>query len=116
MKRLQHALEHSKKQELVKGAICSLRDKRLVNGDDYVYIIKCCLFVKIGIAHDVKFRMSQMQVGCPFKLSLLASWKSDDALIEEEILHDRYDKHRVRGEWFNIPDAELIVLLSEVAG
>lgn len=90
----------------------ALNYRLATNRNDFVYVIKCCEFTKIGIAYDVKLRMSQMQIGNPFKLTLLASWRSPNAIAEEEEIHAFFESKRERGEWFKLSEADMVVLMA----
>jgi hypothetical protein len=78
---------------------------------EYLYLIRCDKFVKIGIACDVKNRLKTLQTGNPYQLALIDSFEFDEALRVESILHSKYDHARVRGEWFLLTDAELDELI-----
>jgi hypothetical protein len=99
--RLQHAVIYSVKRK-------TERRKNPIS----VYVVQCHNFVKIGIAEDVPNRISNLQTGCPYKLTLLKTWHSADAIAEEEALHERFGVFHVRGEWFNIPEEELALWLA----
>ena len=66
----------------------------------YVYVIQCRNFIKIGTTNNPQKRLSELQVGCPFKLNLLQSFASCAPKADEKRLHDLLHKRRVRGEWF----------------
>ncbi len=68
----------------------------------YLYLIKCQQFYKIGIANDVQSRLAQLSTGNPFKLDVLAVYGFDSAEIVERALHQKFSKQRIRGEWFEI--------------
>ena len=51
--------------------------KRLL--EPVVYLISTNGIVKIGIATNIKNRLSSLQVSCPFPLKLLKTWKCTDA-------------------------------------
>lgn len=75
-----------------------------------VYIIKGKEYYKIGLANDVKKRMSQLQISCPFNLSIFAiiSLKTRNvATTLEKDLHERMSKKGIRGEWFNLDKEDL---------
>lgn len=80
--------------------------------DGFVYVIKCCDFYKIGIARDVPGRVAQLQIGNPFKLKLLMSWRSPNAELTEETLHELFDAKRERGEWFKLSEPDLVIVAS----
>lgn len=61
--------------------------------------------IKIGTAVDMALRLSNLQVGNPEVLILIGTMSGGP--IEERRLHDRFARHRIRGEWFR-PATELI--------
>jgi hypothetical protein len=67
---------------------------------EFVYLIGCNEFVKIGKAEDVRSRLASIQQCNPHKIKLLAAFESADALSDEASLHKRLELFRVRGEWF----------------
>jgi len=77
---------------------------------DWVYVIECQGFVKVGVAVNVPNRVGQLQTGCPFPLRLIGCWQVEDAISEEEAIHSYLDGYRVRGEWFKLPKAMLAAL------
>lgn len=70
---------------------------------ELVYVMWCHGFVKIGVAVNVVKRVSELQVGNPFEITLLGFWKSQNAVQEEETIHACLNQYRVRGEWFKLP-------------
>ena len=64
--------------------------------------------VKIGMAGDVHARLSQLQVGCPDKLSLIRV--IDGGAPTEAWLHRRFAAKRQSGEWFVFDEAMLTVV------
>ena len=65
----------------------------IAQGDEYV---------KIGYGGDPESRLSQLQVGNPNELRIMACFSGGQQ--EEEILHSFWREVRVRGEWFEICD------------
>lgn len=88
--RLRHAVAHAKQ----------LENARLSN----VYFIECEGFIKIGYAKDLARKVSNTQVGNPFKVKLLASFKTTRPHDDEATLHRMFKFYRVRGEWFRLPN------------
>jgi hypothetical protein len=70
----------------------------------YIYLIGSQGHVKIGIAVDVRSRLSTLQTSSPLKLKLLKSWKCLNAVASEKMLHKKFSKFRQSGEWFQFPD------------
>lgn len=71
----------------------------------FVYVIQndsgLC---KIGRAKDVGKRIRSLSTGSSSELKLIAAWPCDDAAQHESRLHAEWNEHRVRGEWFRIPE------------
>ena len=81
-------------------------------GHGLVYIIQCRGFVKIGITkNDPMIRLGLLQVGNPYKLTLLNSFYSESAKYDEGRLHTRLARYYVRGEWYRIPKRLLSILV-----
>jgi len=57
---------------------------------------------KIGKTVNLRRRVATMQTGCPFTIDVLHYIKTDDTLKAERVQHRKFNKHRIRGEWFNI--------------
>ena len=71
--------------------------------DASIYLIGCCRAVKVGIGRDLVKRISMLQIGCPFELSLLASFHSQMPKYDERRLHHQLERYWLRGEWFTVP-------------
>lgn len=69
-------------------------------------------YIKIGIAANVRARMTNMQMACPYKLRLLKRAPFPEM---ERRLHDRFADHRITGEWFR-PCPELLDLIDGMEG
>ena len=72
----------------------------------YVYLVKCegSPYVKIGMSSGdpEKTRVSQMQTGNPFLLTLLWKEQVEDPAKIESKLHEHFGSKHIRGEWFNL--------------
>lgn len=78
----------------------------------YIYVIGAAGMqaVKIGYAANVEARLSGLQTGSPFPLTVLWQQMVSDAKSAEDALHKRFRDKRIRGEWFDLgPDAVRIV-------
>ena len=67
--------------------------------------------VKIGLATNVRDRLSQLQTGSPCALELLATIPGGEN--EERALHWLFGHLHVRGEWFCDPDASIAAWFDE---
>lgn len=71
--------------------------------NSYIYFIQCQAPdgpIKIGHARDVERRRSNLQMGCPYQLTVLACFPVDDAPAMEARLQDVWRDLHVRGEWY----------------
>ena len=66
-----------------------------------VYFVRCCDFVKVGIASDMRDRLQTLQVGCPYELTLMGTVRG--ASKAERALHLALNAFHARGEWFMAP-------------
>ena len=64
----------------------------------YIYFLTDGEAIKIGFAKDPVSRLSELQVSHHFELVILATIASPK--YREKILHQRFQKHHIRGEWF----------------
>ena len=67
-----------------------------------VYFVRCEDYVKVGYSRDLKTRISDLQVGCPYFLELIAAVPGPESL--EWIFHTVLRNKRFRGEWFVLDD------------
>ncbi len=71
----------------------------------YVYFIGAYGKVKIGRTKRLNRRIAELQTGCPTKMELLYSIKTDQPSQLEASLHKLFASKRSIGEWFDIqPD------------
>lgn len=73
----------------------------------YLYLIQCKDYYKIGIASDVSSRLASLQTGNPFMLNLVCDYGFDNAEIIERSLHQRYRCKRGIGEWFTLNEKDI---------
>ena len=73
----------------------------------YLYLIRCENFHKIGVAIDVESRIAQLSTGNPFPLFLDSFYKYENAEFVERAIHQRFSLRRVRGEWFKLDADDL---------
>ena len=69
----------------------------------YCYIMKAGTFVKIGYTNDPNKRLECIQTCCPYEVSIVGLFPYLTELAArdmEKSLHKRFEKFRVRGEWY----------------
>jgi hypothetical protein len=79
----------------------------------WIYFIGDGELVKIGYsADDPGRRLEQLQTGNPRPLRLIAQYRGER--YHERYLHQRFDGHHVRGEWFQLTP-EILAFLSQTS-
>lgn len=72
---------------------------------EQVYFISCEQFIKIGFSGSARKRMADLQASTPFELRLIGLIPGGEFV--EGRLHNIFDDHRHRGEWFRSSPALL---------
>lgn len=72
------------------------------NVSKYIYFVSNGSYCKIGIASNLKKRMSDLQVGNTSKLDLLYYFQTTDYDNIENQLHKLFEPFKVSGEWYDI--------------
>lgn len=95
-----------------KKAIKKLEVKSKPNDKDwlwnYIYLIKCDEFYKIGIAWDIDSRLNSLQCGNPYELELMVAKRVKNAKTLELKLHELVKDKRVFREWFKLDDNDIL--------
>lgn len=74
----------------------------------HVYLVECNGAYKIGIAKDLKARISSMQSGSPLPLTLIHSIQTPEMEILEAKLHNHFAHKRFElGEWFDLDTSDV---------
>lgn len=73
----------------------------------HVYLIECNGAYKIGIAKNLKARITSMQSGSPLPLTLVHSIKTKSMEVLETELHNRFASKRIDREWFRLGTADV---------
>lgn len=81
-----------------------------------VYLLTNGLLYKIGVSKDVRRRAREIERSSGLPVAILAFRRVPDMLTAELELHERYASYRREGEWFDLPEDELEVLLAEMGG
>lgn len=76
------------------------RPSNRATSSGYVYLITDGEHVKIGVAQNVRGRLSTLQGANARELRVVACIKSSDPYRIESELHQRFQDKRLRGEWF----------------
>lgn len=63
-----------------------------------IYFINHTEYLKIGYTSDINKRITDLQVSCPVKLTLVGLIDGD--MVDESALHEKFRKFHSHGEWF----------------
>jgi hypothetical protein len=87
-----------------------------IHGVDNVYLIQCgnSTYYKIGHSNYPLERLTNLQVGSPHNLKLIACCPGGKTI--EDYLHNVYNSNKVRGEWFNFNEEELKSFIDVMKG
>src|SRR5882762_6222083 len=68
----------------------------------YVYLIGAAKFgwYKIGMAKTPEVRIGNLGILLPFKVQIIAIWKTTNKALLESEMHKKYGKRLINGEWF----------------
>src|SRR5579863_2622978 len=64
-------------------------------------------YYKIGRCSNIKRRLSQIAVGCPYEVEIMAQWSTNEDKQLEAFLHAHFLPKHVRGEWFALTGNDL---------
>lgn len=67
---------------------------------NYLYIVKCGIYYKIGIASNMKARLNALQCGNPDELEVVCAFRIKEALQLEKDLHNGLKMFNHKREWF----------------
>ena len=72
-----------------------------------LYLILCAKTrtIKIGVAQNVKKRTTALQRAHGLPLKILYTAFSSDSMKNEKRLHAYWSHYRLKGEWFELPEA-----------
>lgn len=84
------------------GFWCHMEDIKFLD-KPYLYFIldRKARAMKIGLAVNVKERLTALQIGNPNKLEIIAALRIPSTKVEKKI-HELLTAYKVSGEWFSI--------------
>ncbi len=75
-----------------------------------MYLLRCDIYYKIGVAVDVVDRVATLQTGNPRKIDIVFVYEFENSKLIESVLHQRFRDFRISGEWFCITDNDIDVI------
>tara|TARA_Y100000593_G_scaffold55043_1_gene102916 strand:+ start:19121 stop:20032 length:912 start_codon:yes stop_codon:yes gene_type:complete len=76
----------------------------------FVYVLECKGKYKIGISASPEHRITSLQIGNPFLISLVGKIRLNndkEAKETEKALHSMFENKKIRGEWFDLEKKDL---------
>jgi len=67
-------------------------------------------YYKIGMASHFNSRFSSHNCSSPFDICVACVYYVANMRKEERLLHDMFDKNRIKGEWFDLSDDDLVTI------
>lgn len=62
---------------------------------------------KIGKSSNATIRVTHLGILLPFRVEVIAIWKANNHHELEKLLHEKYDLHRINGEWFGFSEQQV---------
>lgn len=89
---------------------------RILSMAGHVYLIgsKDFHWYKIGKSSNATIRVSELGILLPFKIEVIAVWKSVNHHELEQNLHAMFEGNKINGEWFSFTDLELPTVISKI--
>lgn len=66
---------------------------------------------KIGLADNPESRRGELQTGNPFPLQIIFQKLLHNAIHTERSLHEQWSHKRLNGEWFELNDDDLVIVI-----
>ncbi len=86
-----------------------------MNNYNYIYVMKCEHYMKIGMASNFENRLAAISCCTPFEVSILDTFELDDkvsASVAEKLCHDELKKanYHKKLEWFHLTEESLKIV------
>jgi hypothetical protein len=79
--------------------------------DEGVYLLRADNgLIKIGCTSNLQKRIADITIYSPCEITLIGFFRCKDFHKKEAKLHQQFAGKRIRGEWFNLDEADLMAL------
>jgi hypothetical protein len=82
--------------------------------EGFIYVMECGGYYKVGWSAVPRIRLSCIQTGNPFPVTLVGV--TEGSQLNEAEWHEALKGKRVRGEWFALTDEDVSHILNESLG
>ena len=86
--------------------------KKIIPGYVYIYGNIENQTYKIGHSKNPEIRVKSFEIQLPFVASLIHTFPSTNGIESEHVLHDKFSKQRMNGEWFSLSRKDIDYLCS----
>ena len=86
----------------------SIDGYELPKATQYVYLVECAGFHKIGITSNIKNRIGSLRSSCPLNVNLVRAARVKNARKYELILHNTYKEKNHHHEWFMLSEGDVL--------
>jgi transposase-like protein len=69
-------------------------------------------YCKIGITKNLVARIAAISSSCPQDIELLGYFESEHAYVHERKLHERFAHKHIKGEWFDLDEDDIHLILN----
>ncbi|WP_108867183.1 GIY-YIG nuclease family protein [Aquimarina aquimarini] len=93
-----------------------LKKFRILNTKGFVYFLKPenkLKPIKIGGTKNIKQRVKQLQTSLPYDLEIIGYIETSDYIGLERKIHMKYNKKRIKREWFDLTIVEVQKIISD---
>ena len=80
----------------------------------FVYLASGNGSFKIGRSWNLESRERYLTTKLPFPVQIVHTIKAKDCVSAEQYWHERYEAKRVRGEWFNLSESDIVEFRSHL--
>ena len=82
----------------------------------YVYFIgsRKHNWYKIGKSRNAAIRIADLGILLPFRIEVISVWKAEKHDELEVLLHEKYSKQRINGEWFCFDQKQVESIVQEM--
>jgi hypothetical protein len=98
--------EEREQMKIAKEDLKKLREQEI----GYIYLIKSDLGYKIGKSSKLPQRVRQIGIQVPFEHEFIFSAKFKAYHLVEKILHNQFSSKRIKGEWFDLTEEDVLCI------
>ncbi|SRR5260221_8603220 len=75
--------------------------------DSLIYLVRGREYYKIGASTHLRKRMTELQIGSEYPLTLVTTVNTESPKRVERFLHVFFAVNKIRGEWFDLSERDI---------